>query len=232
MVDAPAAAIAPEGVPIVIGFALVGALLAAGAWFVNATAGMVVAGLALALTGWCVWFFRDPARQIPSDPRAVVSPADGVVVAIDRMGPPAEIRADAGLDSGCLRVSVFMNVFDVHVNRSPVAGRVVRVEHRTGKFLNAALQKASEENERCSLVVLMPDGRRVVSVQIAGLVARRIVCRVGGGVELGKGQRYGLIRFGSRVDVFLPGDSEPVVKVGDRTVSGESVLARLAPSAV
>lgn len=226
--DAPAAAIAPEGMPIVLVFLAVGLGATAGALMWNPIAGYAVGALTLVLNVWCLWFFRDPARRIPGDPAAVVSPANGRVVAVDRMPPPAEVEVSPEFRATCLRISIFMNVFDVHVNRAPVRGKVVRVKHQVGKFLNAALQKAAEENERCSLVMRTEDGREVVAVQIAGLVARRIVCRVGDGRDLEKGERYGLIRFGSRVDVFVPAGTEPGVKIGDKTVSGESVIARLA----
>ncbi|CAG0992699.1 phosphatidylserine decarboxylase [Phycisphaerales bacterium] len=181
-------------------------------------------GLTALLCLWCVWFFRDPARRIPAAPGTVVSPADGVVCLMDSAPPPPEL----GLSSEPMaRVCVFMNVINVHVNRAPIAGTVERVEHRAGTFLNASLDKASEDNERLSMLLRLPDGRAMAVVQIAGLVARRIVCRVAAGVVLKTGERYGLIRFGSRVDVYFPKGVEPVVKVGMKTVAGETVLAMM-----
>ena len=178
----------------------------------------------LVLTLWCVYFFRDPPRVTPSRPGLVISPADGVVQRIDRAPPPPE------LDMGTAprpRVAVFMNVFDVHVNRAPVDGRVSGRSYRPGKFLNASLDKASEDNERMSLKVTTGDGQEVAFVQIAGLVARRILCDVDEGTALMAGQRYGMIRFGSRVDVYLPDGVAPLVCEGQRAVAGETVIADL-----
>jgi phosphatidylserine decarboxylase len=180
--------------------------------------------IGLALTGWCSWFFRDPARVTPDEPDLVVSPADGRIVAVGARRPPAEL----GLGSEPLPcVGIFMNVFDVHVNRTPVAGRVVARVHHPGRFLNASLDKASNENERLSWVIETADGRRVGLVQIAGLVARRIVPFVEPGTTLGAGDRVGLIRFGSRCDVYLPAGTTPLVLPGQRAIAGETVLAEL-----
>jgi phosphatidylserine decarboxylase len=181
--------------------------------------------IGLGLTVWCYYFFRDPVRVTPLREGLVISPADGVVSLIEPAAPPAEL----GLGPAPLmRVSVFMNVFDCHVNRSPVPGRVAKVAYRPGRFLNASLDKASEHNERMSLAVTLADGRQVAFVQIAGLVARRIVCFVTEGRELAAGERFGLIRFGSRVDVYLPEGTAPLVAVGQRMIAGETVLADLA----
>jgi phosphatidylserine decarboxylase len=185
--------------------------------------GWVVAGLAVVLCAWCAWFFRDPARRIPAGKDLVICPADGRVVMVG----PADAPAELGLPQGTLRIAVFMNVFNVHVNRSPVEGVVDAVSYRAGKFFNASLDKASVDNERLGIVVRRSDGVRIGSVQIAGLVARRIVCRVAEGAALRAGERYGLIRFGSRVDVYVPGGSTVLAKVGDRTVAGETVLAKV-----
>ncbi len=196
-----------------------------------AVAVSVVFGL---LCAWCLWFFRDPVRPVPSGADVVVSPADGRVVAVDSTPPPSEARAaseSAGLstpDSRWVRISVFMNVFDVHVNRAPVAGVVTAAVRKNGTFVNASLAKASEANERVSLVQRMSSGKAAISVQIAGLIARRIICRVQAGADLAKGERFGMIRFGSRVDVFLPEGSSSEVKPGDRCVAGQTVLATLA----
>ena len=177
--------------------------------------------LGLILTAWCVYFFRDPERVTPVDDRLVVSPADGIISAVGPAVPPRELGLG---DVEMTRISVFMNVFSCHVNRSPVRGRIAKIEHRPGKFLNAELDKASTENERNGLVIESPNGT-VAAVQIAGLVARRIVCWAEAGGSIGTGERFGLIRFGSRVDVFLPLTATPRVAVGQTAVGGETVLA-------
>ncbi|WP_348524902.1 phosphatidylserine decarboxylase [Mesorhizobium sp. LNJC399B00] len=177
--------------------------------------------IALILTAWCVYFFRDPERVTPVDDRLVVSPADGVISAVGPAVPPRELGLG---NTEMTRISVFMNVFSCHVNRAPVRGRITKIEHRPGKFLNAELDKASSENERNGLVIDSPNGI-VVAVQIAGLVARRIVCWAETGGSIAIGERFGLIRFGSRVDVFLPSTAVPRVAVGQTAVGGETVLA-------
>ncbi|MDZ7709691.1 MAG: phosphatidylserine decarboxylase [Roseovarius sp.] len=174
------------------------------------------------LTVWCYYFFRDPERVTPARPGLIVSPADGIVSLIEPAVPPAELGLP---DVPLTRVSVFMSVFNCHVNRAPVAGRVVKQAYRPGKFLNASLDKASADNERNGLVIEMEDGRALPVVQIAGLVARRIVCFTGEGQSLGRGQRFGLIRFGSRLDVYLPEGVVPLVRVGQTMVAGETVIA-------
>ena len=180
--------------------------------------------IGVGLTVWCYYFFRDPVRVTPVREGLIVSPADGVVSLIERAVPPAELgMADAPLT----RVSVFMSVFNCHVNRAPVAGRVTAIAYRPGKFLNASLDKASADNERNSLCLEMADGRQVAVVQIAGLVARRIVCFTREGDRLPTGARFGLIRFGSRLDVYLPEGVAPLVALGQTMVAGETVLADL-----
>jgi len=181
--------------------------------------------LGVLLTAWCAYFFRDPARVTPLREGLVVSPADGRVSAIEEAVPPAELELGAG---GRTRISIFMNVFDCHVNRAPVPGRIVRVAYRPGKFFNAELDKASEENERNGLVIEAADGQRIGVVQIAGLVARRIVCFVKEGEMIAPGARFGLIRFGSRLDVYLPAGKHAAACLGQRAVAGETVLADLA----
>jgi len=165
-------------------------------------------------------FFRDPPRAVPEDPRAVVSPADGRIVAVEKARDPY-------LDRDALKVSVFMNVFNVHSNRSPVDGTVKQRWYHAGRFFNAALDKASLENERNALWFRTRSDQDVTCVQIAGLVARRILCYVGEGAELERGQRFGFIRFGSRVDVYLPLDAEVSAALGDKVYATESILARL-----
>lgn len=180
--------------------------------------------LGVGATVWCYYFFRDPKRAVPQGRGLIVSPADGVVSLIERAVPPPELGAGT---EPLLRVSVFMSVFNCHVNRAPIAGRLLKMAYRPGKFLNASLDKASEENERNSLLLEMADGRTLVVVQIAGLVARRIVPFVTEGQGLRTGERFGLIRFGSRLDVYLPDGVEPLVAVGQTMVGGETVLAEL-----
>ena len=165
-------------------------------------------------------FFRDPARDIPDDPRAVVSPADGRIVEVSRAQDPY-LKRDA------LKVSVFMNVFNVHSNRSPVDGVVKERWYFPGAFLNAALDKASLSNERNALWLQTGDGRDVTCVQVAGLIARRILCYVGAGAELARGQRFGFIRFGSRVDLYLPPDAQVKAAIGEKVYAAETVLAWL-----
>ena len=181
--------------------------------------------LGLGLTVWVYYFFRDPKRITPTRAGLVVSPADGIVSMIEPAVPPAELGME---EKPLTRISIFMNVFNCHVNRAPVGGEVQAVAYRPGKFLNASLDKASEDNERNSLVIRMEDGRQLAVVQIAGLVARRIVCFVQEGQGLRAGERFGLIRFGSRLDVYLPEGAAPLVCLGQTMVAGETVLADLA----
>ena len=182
--------------------------------------------LGLGLTVWCYYFFRDPRRAVPENAGLLVSPADGVVSLIERAVPPAEL----GLGPERLvRVSVFMSVFNCHVNRAPIAGRISEIAYRPGKFLNASLDKASVDNERNSIRIDMADGRSIAVVQIAGLVARRILCFAVKGQDVRTGERFGLIRFGSRLDVYLPDGVEPQVALGQTCVAGETVIALLGP---
>lgn len=187
----------------------------------------------LALSAGVFAFFRDPERVVPQDEDAIVAPADGLVSLIVEVEPPAELIGEAagggrGLPPGKVtRVSIFMSVFDVHINRSPIAGTIERLIYIPGKFMNADLDKASEENERQHILVERPDGMQVGFTQIAGLVARRIVPFVKPGDIVAVGQRVGLIRFGSRVDVYLPAGTDPQVLLGQKTVAGETVLARV-----
>jgi phosphatidylserine decarboxylase len=183
--------------------------------------------VAAVITLWIIYFFRDPDRVTPLRDGLVVAPGDGRVSAIEKVRPAAELGIG---DAERTRVSIFLSVFDVHINRAPVAGRIVRSLYVPGAFLNAALDKASEENERRAIVIETPSGVTVAVVQIAGLVARRIVTFAGEGDSLGIGERFGLIRFGSRVDTYLPPGTTALVNVGQRAVGGETVLADLKSS--
>ncbi len=180
--------------------------------------------LLLILAGWMAIFFRDPKRVVPTAPGLVVSPADGRVEPVVRAVPPPELGLG---ETRRTRVSVFMNVFDCHINRAPVAGRVTRIGYKAGRFLSADLDKASEENERNALVIESESGFDVGVVQIAGLVARRIVCWTREGAGLAAGERIGMIRFGSRLDVYLPEHATVVVSAGQRAIAGETVIALL-----
>ncbi|SDK97800.1 phosphatidylserine decarboxylase [Aliiruegeria lutimaris] len=206
----------PEGRKFVAIFMAITVIL----FLISTFLGWVGAGL----TVWCYYFFRDPVRATPSRDGLIVSPADGVVSLIEKAVPPAELGMS---DEALTRVSVFMSVFNCHVNRAPIAGRIAAIAYRPGKFFNASLDKASADNERNSLCIEMADGRQVAVVQIAGLVARRIVCFSSEGDELQTGERFGLIRFGSRLDVYLPEGVHPMVSLGQTMVAGETVLADL-----
>jgi phosphatidylserine decarboxylase len=208
--------IAREGRPFIAIFAVATILLAMIAdW-------LLVPGIIL--TAWCVYFFRDPNRVTPVRTGLVISPADGVVVSVG----PALWPKELGMGEGEVqRVCIFMNVFDVHVNRTPVDGRIVKLAYVPGAFVNASLDKASEQNERQLVAMETRDGRPLAFVQIAGLVARRIVCKISEGQTLLAGERMGMIRFGSRVDVYLPPEVAPLVALGQRCVAGETVIADL-----
>ena len=172
---------------------------------------------------WCLYFFRDPPRVTPARAGLVVSPADGRLQFVGEARPPAEL----GLGDEATRISIFLNIFDVHVNRMPVDGTVSSLDYRPGKFFNASLDKASEENERQSIRIETAAGLQIGLVQIAGLVARRIICDLRLGSKMRAGERFGLIRFGSRTDLYLPKGVAPLVAVGQRAVGGETVLADL-----
>lgn len=205
-----------EGWPFIAAFA-VGALLLALLW-------EPLGWIGLALTGWCAFFFRDPQRVTPVREGLVISPADGLVQMIGEAVPPNEL----GMGTEALtRISIFMSVFDVHVNRIPTHGRVLRMAYRPGTFVNASLDKASEDNERMAVRMATLDGRELAFVQIAGLIARRIKWWLADDQQVRAGERFGLIRFGSRVDVYLPQGVAPLVACGQRAVAGETVLADL-----
>jgi phosphatidylserine decarboxylase len=209
----------PEGYPFVGGFA-VATLVLLWLWSPLGWIGLVA-------TLWCAYFFRDPARVTPVRSDLVISPADGRVCFVGAAPPPPDLGLGA---LSMTKISIFMNVFDCHVNRAPVDGRVVRISYRPGLFVNADLDKASEDNERNGLVIETAAGRFGV-VQIAGLVARRIVCFTKEGSRLGAGERFGLIRFGSRVDVYLPDGASAIVGLNSRCVAGETVIATTGPDA-
>lgn len=219
MLDGILVPIAREGRPFIAAFA-VGTLL------LGALAGwLLIPGVLL--TAWCVYFFRDPDRVTPTRGGLVVSPADGVIVAVGPAPWPKELAMDDGAGEAN-RVCIFMNVFDVHVNRIPVDGKILKLAYVPGAFVNASLDKASEGNERQLVAMESREGAPVAFVQIAGLVARRIVCKLTEGQTVLAGERMGMIRFGSRVDVYLPAGTSPLVALGQRCVAAETVLADLA----
>jgi phosphatidylserine decarboxylase len=183
--------------------------------------------LLVGITIWVAAFFRDPIRTTPQDPDLIVAPADGLVTMISQVSAPLELAGEGGLTGEFTRVSIFMSVFDVHINRTPVAGTVRRIAYVPGKFLNADLDKASEDNERQHFLVERDDGLKIGFTQIAGLVARRIMSFVKEGDRVEAGERIGLIRFGSRVDVYLPAGTGPQVLLGQRTIAGETVLGAI-----
>src|SRR5438477_7324390 len=187
-----------------------------------------VSWLLVGLTIWIATFFRDPVRTTPRDGRLIVAPADGLITMIAKVPPPPELRGEEALSDGeYTRVSIFMSVFDVHINRAPISGRVKRIAYIPGKFINADLDKASEDNERQHLLIEGSDGLMIGFTQIAGLVARRILSFVKEGDMVEAGQRVGLIRFGSRVDVYLPAGTAPRVLLGQRTIGGETVIGAI-----
>jgi phosphatidylserine decarboxylase len=211
--------ITPEGYPFIGAFALVSIVLF---WLWSP-----LGWIGTLLTIWCAYFFRDPPRVTPVRDGLVVAPADGRVSQVTTAAPPREL----GLGEKPLpRISIFMSVFDCHINRSPIAGKVEKIVYNPGKFFNADLDKASLDNERNSLVIATTTGRIAVT-QIAGLVARRIVCFVREGQPIGAGERFGMIRFGSRLDVYLPDGTAPLVAVGQTATGGETVLADLRAAA-
>lgn len=206
--------IVKEGIPLIIppGVAAIIAFLAGFFW---------IAGLLFILTIFVVWFFRNPERTTPENPFQFISPADGKVIRIE------EISSEGHSDRSFLKISIFMNVFNVHVNRIPCSGRVVSIRYSPGKFLSANLDKASALNEKNTVLIRSDDGREIMVVQIAGLIARRIVCWMKEGMKVKKGERFGLIRFGSRVEVLLPLGSRPLVKTGDKVRAGETPIGAL-----
>jgi len=206
--------IAVEGLPMILPLA--------GATLLALVAGYRGLGLVLLLlTLFVLWFFRNPQRKTPEKEKLVISPADGKVIRIE------ETASEEQPGKTCLKISIFMNIFNVHVNRIPYSGRVRFIRYRPGKFLSANLDKASALNERNTVMVQTDDGREIITVQIAGLIARRIVCWLREGMQVRKGDRFGLIRFGSRLEVFLPLGSAILVEVGDRVRAGETPIGEL-----
>ncbi len=210
----------PEGRKFAV---IAGAIAALFLFFISDEIGFALVGVTI----WVLAFFRDPIRTTPRGEGLIIAPADGLVTMIAKVPPPRELYGEGGLEDALYtRVSIFMSVFDVHINRTPIAGEVKRVVYISGKFLNADLDKASEDNERQHILVEGSGGLRIGFTQIAGLVARRIVPWVKPGDIVATGQRVGLIRFGSRVDVYLPEGTAPQVILGQRTLAGETILAR------
>ncbi len=210
----------PAGRPFLVG----GAVVAVVGLLLPYAASRVVGVLALLFVAFCFYFFRDPERVAPLLPGAVVAPADGRIVSVMAVIPPLEL----GLGSEPRwRVAIFLSVLDVHVNRMPAAAEVTRIAYHKGQFVNACLDKASDKNERNALALRLADGRTMAVVQIAGYIARRILCQAREGAFFALGERFGLIRFGSRTDLYLPLGVEPIVRVGQSTIGGETVLARL-----
>jgi phosphatidylserine decarboxylase len=206
----------PAGRPFILGGLIVVMLgVVAGAW---------LSWIGLIFTLFCLFFFRDPERVPPGRPNAVVAPADGRVVSVIPAVPPAELGLGV---TPRWRVSIFLSVLNVHVNRVPADGTVTRIAYRHGGFVNASMDKASETNERNAMALRIPDGREIAVVQIAGLIARRIICQVREGDALHAGDRFGIIRFGSRTDLYLPEGVRPMVAVGQTMIGGETLIADL-----
>ncbi len=196
------------------------AILTTGLWVLHQPLGWI----GVVLTAWCAYFFRDPERVTPGESGLVISPADGMVLLFEDAPPPLELGMGDGVRP---RVSIFMNVFNVHVNRIPAHGVIEKISYRPGRFFNASLDKASEHNERMSVSMKTNQGAEIAFVQIAGLVARRIKCGLAEGQQVRAGDRFGLIRFGSRVDVYLPAGTRPKALPGQTAVAGETVIADL-----
>jgi len=211
---------AREGYPFIAYTIGLTALLSVAAWRLCSTVLFIPAAISLLLALFVLYFFRNPERTPPADHAAVVAPADGTVIVVERV-------AETPLGVEALKISIFMSVFNVHVNRTPFDGKVIDTFHHDGKFFDARHGRASFENERNGIILEIAGGVRIAYVQIAGLIARRIISYPMIGNMLIRGERYGLIRFGSRVDVYLPPEVEPLVKLGDKTVAGETVLARI-----
>jgi len=209
----------PAGRPFIAG--------AIALWAVGLYVGWWLDWLGFLFLLFCLYFFRDPERVPPDRAGLVLAPADGTIVSVQPAVPPAELGLG---DATRWRVAIFLSAIDVHVNRMPVDGTITRIAYRHGAFINASLDKASEDNERNALAIRLPDGRDLAVVQIAGLIARRILCHVREGDALKAGDRFGIIRFGSRTDLYLPEGVMPLVVVGQTMVGGETVIAELDPA--
>jgi phosphatidylserine decarboxylase len=207
--------IVPEGYPF-IAFSLVVTVFVA---FLGGNCWLIIPFIFV--TFFIVWFFRNPERTFPNEEKVVISPADGKVIKIEN------VAVNGTISGKFKKISIFMNVHNVHVNRAPYDGKIEAINYHKGKFLVASLDKASEDNERNEVMIRTPDGRIIWAVQIAGLIARRIVCWVEPGMNVGKGERFGLIRFGSRVDVYMPEDSKVSVKLKDKVKAGQTILGYL-----
>ncbi len=222
--DQPSPIIAREGwVILVIVFLLAGGLTWLSVWQFQAL-GWIAAVPAALLILFCLWFFRNPQRMIPADPSAMVAPADGVVIAVEPAELPDELATTAS--EPMQRIVIFLNVFNVHVNRVPFAGTILKVARKAGGFAHAGRPEA-QHNQRCTLAMKTKDGRLLAISQVTGLIARRIVCHAQAGEQYEKGQRFGLIRFGSRTDIYLPASALVTVKPGDKTLGGTTIIARL-----
>lgn len=204
-------------------FVLIFAVITIVGFFISSILGLLL----LILTIWCALFFRDPKRITPIIENAIIAPADGIIQDVSYSLPPADLELEA---EEMLKISIFMNVFNVHINRSPAKGIVKHISYIPGKFFNASLDKASEHNERQSFLIETDNGTKVITVQIAGLIARRIVKFVNTDTEVKAGEKIGLIRFGSRVDVYLPKEVTPLVIKGQTSIGGETILANLGSS--
>ncbi len=210
-----------EGYKFIAAFAVVSLLLLAISCFLGI--------IGFLLTAWCVYFFRDPERVAPVQADYIISPADGLIQAIGEASPPPEL----GLGNVVMtRISIFMSPFNVHINRAPLAGVVTKISYRAGKFLNASLDKASDDNERNSLIIKTAGNREIIVTQIAGLIARRIVTWVTEGQEMASAERFGMIRFGSRVDIYLPEGATVNVLPGQTSIGGETILAEMPYTAI
>lgn len=220
--------IAPEGWIVILVFSAVALVVGGSAILLLQIWGVPIMLAMLLLIGWSLWFFRDPLRVTPPGNDQVISPADGKVIRVDSMPMPKELVAQGATPPPMQRIAIFLNVFNVHVNRVPAAGKITKMVYTPGKFFTASLDKASEHNERSAVLMTDPRGRVIAFSQIAGWVARRIVNHLREGQTVQAGERFGLIRFGSRAEIFLPTDAEVLVQVGDRVIAGETLLATLA----
>lgn len=209
----------PESYPFL---AIAGLGACIGRWLLPGKVGRLTMRASLAFGSFCLYFFRDPKRVPPTRKEAIVAPADGRIVSIEHVVPPPELELG---DQPRWRIATFLSVLDVHINRMPAAGKVVKTHYHRGKFLNASLDKASDLNERNSIKLVLEDGQNLGVVQIAGLIARRIVCYAQKDMSYKTGERFGLIRFGSRTDLYLPVHATPLVEVGQRMTGGETIMA-------